>query len=276
MSASANTSDSSAAVEIERRRLADLLEVHVSSPLNLLLAQAAVYENALSGNTQALMAVSVLASLARSVQQSVRDLRDNLYPAVLDSLGLEPALEVLAAQTQRAHGVNITLLLERQRDRPPPAVELALYRAAQDMLHRAVFQARASQVVLRLLQRDGWLTFALADNGLVEAHLAALRPALAHVEQLGGQIETRSGEGWSFELLLRFATRPPVELTTREIEVLALVADGLTNKAIASRLHVSARTVNFHLDNIYSKLGVSSRTEAVVIALRSGWVSPAE
>lgn len=52
---------------------------------------------------------------------------------------------------------------------------------------------------------------------------------------------------------------PVDSLTEREIEVLHLVADGLTNKAIADRLTVSVRTVERHLSNIYSKLGVSGK-----------------
>jgi len=57
------------------------------------------------------------------------------------------------------------------------------------------------------------------------------------------------------------------ELTGRELEVLRLVAEGLHNKEIARRLSISARTVDRHCDNIYEKLGVASRTEAVVQAL---------
>lgn len=52
------------------------------------------------------------------------------------------------------------------------------------------------------------------------------------------------------------------DLSEREIEVLALVAQGLTNTQIAQRLSVSDNTVKFHLQNIYQKLGVNNRTEA--------------
>jgi DNA-binding NarL/FixJ family response regulator len=61
-------------------------------------------------------------------------------------------------------------------------------------------------------------------------------------------------------------------LTSREIEVLRLVAEGLTNKAIGRKLDISDRTVQGHLANIYGKLGVSSRTEAVTEALKRGWI----
>ena len=66
-------------------------------------------------------------------------------------------------------------------------------------------------------------------------------------------------------------SRPP--LSDREMEVLREAARGLPNKDIARRLNLSVRTVHTHLGNIFSKLGVGSRTEAVLLALRSGWIS---
>ena len=62
-------------------------------------------------------------------------------------------------------------------------------------------------------------------------------------------------------------------LTEREMEVLKLVTKGLSNKDIAEGLCLSVRTVQGHLANIFNKLRVSSRTEAVVHALREGWVT---
>jgi DNA-binding NarL/FixJ family response regulator len=62
-------------------------------------------------------------------------------------------------------------------------------------------------------------------------------------------------------------------LTSRETEVLRLAAQGLTNIAIGHELGISARTVQGHLANIYGKLEVQSRTEAVTEALRRGWIT---
>jgi DNA-binding CsgD family transcriptional regulator len=70
-----------------------------------------------------------------------------------------------------------------------------------------------------------------------------------------------------------FAPRePPVRalLTPREVEVLALVGEGLSNKAIARRLTISAHTVKYHLEAIFAKLGVRSRAEAIARGLRLG------
>jgi two-component system response regulator DegU len=56
--------------------------------------------------------------------------------------------------------------------------------------------------------------------------------------------------------------------------VLRCAAQGLTNYDIAQQLTVSVRTVEAHLTHVYNKLGVSSRTEAVVHAMRQGWIPP--
>jgi DNA-binding NarL/FixJ family response regulator len=60
----------------------------------------------------------------------------------------------------------------------------------------------------------------------------------------------------------------PSQPTDRELEILALVSEGLTNAQIARRLRVSDNTVKFHLQNIYLKLGVRNRTEAAAYFLR--------
>jgi NarL family two-component system response regulator LiaR len=61
-------------------------------------------------------------------------------------------------------------------------------------------------------------------------------------------------------------------LTDRELEVLRLAAQGLSNRDIAERLFVSPRTIQSHMANIFGKLQVGSRTEAVMVGLRRGWV----
>lgn len=66
------------------------------------------------------------------------------------------------------------------------------------------------------------------------------------------------------------------DLSPREQEVLAHLVRGLSDRDIAQALFISVRTVQTHLAHIYAKLGVHSRTEAAVIAVRKGWFSPAD
>ncbi|MDD4924846.1 MAG: response regulator transcription factor [Dehalococcoidales bacterium] len=63
------------------------------------------------------------------------------------------------------------------------------------------------------------------------------------------------------------------ELQNRQLEVLKLAARGMSNKEIAGSLEITERTVQTHLVSIFKKLGVSSRTEAVLRALREGWIT---
>jgi DNA-binding NarL/FixJ family response regulator len=78
----------------------------------------------------------------------------------------------------------------------------------------------------------------------------------------------------------RFASRPTGDdqainepLTARELEVLALMAEGLTNKRIAERLRISDQTVKFHVAAVSGKLGAVNRTDAVRRGVRRGLVA---
>ena len=78
------------------------------------------------------------------------------------------------------------------------------------------------------------------------------------------------------QALVETANQPPApgpDLTERELEVLTLMVEGLNNTQIAGRLTVSPSTIKSHVSNILSKLGVTSRTEAVTLALRNRIVS---
>jgi DNA-binding NarL/FixJ family response regulator len=67
-------------------------------------------------------------------------------------------------------------------------------------------------------------------------------------------------------------TAVPETLTPRELEVLQILAEGLSNKAIARRLGISDQTVKFHVASIGGKLGAQNRTEAVRLAIQRGLI----
>jgi len=78
------------------------------------------------------------------------------------------------------------------------------------------------------------------------------------------------------QVIVHAAGQPPkpgLDLTERERVVLALMVEGLNNTQIAGRLSVSPSTIKSHVSSILTKLGVSSRTEAVTLALRHGLVT---
>ncbi|HRF97981.1 MAG TPA: response regulator transcription factor, partial [Aggregatilineales bacterium] len=70
-----------------------------------------------------------------------------------------------------------------------------------------------------------------------------------------------------------FPAIPHIHLTPRELDVLKGVVEGMSNKEIAHALGMTIRTVKFHLDNIFSKLGVASRTAAALFAVQHGLLS---
>jgi DNA-binding NarL/FixJ family response regulator len=111
----------------------------------------------------------------------------------------------------------------------------------------------------------GWGYF-LRDKGDGSAPLAAALRAAA----LGTVVLDR-------HLRLGASVRPDTDndatLTVREREVLTLLALGLPNKQIASRLGVTPHTAKFHVAQILQKLGAESRTEAVTLAARRGWIA---
>jgi two-component system, NarL family, response regulator LiaR len=75
------------------------------------------------------------------------------------------------------------------------------------------------------------------------------------------------------QALIQAQRQPPkigFDLTDRELEVLALLVEGLNNPEIAERLVISRSTAKFHVSSILSKLGVGSRTEAVAVAVKEG------
>jgi DNA-binding NarL/FixJ family response regulator len=112
---------------------------------------------------------------------------------------------------------------------------------------------------------DGYVLKDIAPDELVQAIRGVARGEVLIQPQLAGRLLSRfgkQGRGARYDAL-----------TTRELEVLRLLARGLRNKEIAARLYVSERTVNFHLANIYQKLNVSGRTEALSKALEQGLIT---
>jgi DNA-binding NarL/FixJ family response regulator len=131
-----------------------------------------------------------------------------------------------------------------------------------------VLTAAAEDSMLVAATEAGCAGFILKTSPLDEL-VAAVRNAAA------GEIVVSS------ELLSRLLNRlrrghdqPAHELTTREAEILQLIAQGLTNGAIATRLFISVNTVRNHVQNILAKLDAHSKLEALSVAIRDGLIAP--
>src|SRR5512136_1468229 len=167
----------------------------------------------------------------------------------------KPDVAVLDIQMPRRSGIDVCRHVRAQRW---PIGILILTAYDDDPYVLAVLQAGANGYVLKTADADDIIQ-AVRD---VHEGKSALDPVIARklMAQLAGRAENK-----------------PIEtLTPRETDVLKLAAHGYTNKAIGAQLHVSDRTVQGHLANIFGKLHVTTRTEAVMRAVALGWLSPTE
>jgi DNA-binding CsgD family transcriptional regulator len=122
-----------------------------------------------------------------------------------------------------------------------------------------------------------WATLAAATDGAAAAQ--ALQESLAVFERLGARRYARRARRLLYKLGIRpsstLRTRPSATpLSPRELEIVLLVADDMTNVEIAERLIISPRTVTTHLDRIYTRLGINSRTALVRYAIEAGLLPP--
>ena len=111
---------------------------------------------------------------------------------------------------------------------------------------------------------------------LIRAERGAILRSEASAEQILRTVKTVNAGLLTFDasLIPQYTTLGEASeaLTPRENEVLALLAEGLSNREIASQLSISEHTIKFHIRSILGKLGASSRTEAVTRGLRSGLI----
>ena len=175
--------------------------------------------------------------------------------AVAETLRLHPDLVLLDITMPRLTGLEA---LHRIKEALPETgvVMLTVSDDNADLLEAA--KSGADGYLLKSLTADEFLDML---NGLQRGEAAMTRQTTARL--LRG---------------LTQATSQPVEpidqLTSREIELLRLVAVGMSNRAIAQTLSVSPNTVKYHLKNILQKLNVQNRTEAVSYAIGAGLLEP--
>lgn len=173
---------------------------------------------------------------------------------------LEPDVVVMDVRMPKVNGVEAT----RRIKAALPDVRILVLTAHDD-----------DEYVFALLQAgaNGYLLKTAEIDELVRAirTVASGQPALA--PEVTGKVMAQFTSGKSLPDVVTDAQDNFDGLTDRELGILKLVGKGMSNKQIGKKLFISDRTVQAHLSNIFSKLGVNSRTEAVMHAVRRGWIT---
>jgi DNA-binding NarL/FixJ family response regulator len=173
---------------------------------------------------------------------------------------LEPDLVVMDVRMPKMSGVEAT---RRIKEENPDVAVLVLTAHDDDEYVFALLQAGANGYLLKTAEMEE-LIKAIRT---VVAGQSSLDPAVA------GKVVAQFASGRTLPAALASVQDEYDGLTERELQILQLVGKGLTNKEIGKQLYISDRTVQAHLSNIFSKLGVNSRTEAVMYAVRKGWIA---
>ncbi|MGZ4589982.1 MAG: LuxR C-terminal-related transcriptional regulator [Actinomycetes bacterium] len=207
--------------------------------------------------------------IARALQETAGTARPRLLAA-----GVEVALAAGDLAAGRAHAEELTgiatsydsLLLSAMAAQASGSVLVAAGQAGEALpvLRRAwnawheldapYYAARVRTLVGR----------ACRELGDIDAARMEFEAARSTFEHLGAQPDLHQLHGWSSAEAV--ATQHPAGLTGREVQVLREVASGKTNRAIATELFLSEKTVARHLSNIFTKLGVASRAAATAYA----------
>jgi DNA-binding NarL/FixJ family response regulator len=179
--------------------------------------------------------------------QTAVDLAANLNPDVILMDVALPGLD----------GISATRLIKQHS---PTIAVLALSAHDEDQYVFALLEAGAAGYLLKTIRGAELVEGVRAVfRGEAALHPAVAKKVLGHFAHAPQKVELPG--------------RAEENLSERELEVLRLAGKGLSNKEIADRLVLSPRTVQAHFANIFSKLQVGSRTEAVLQGLRRHWIT---
>ena len=206
----------------------------------------------LVADDQTLFRRALVDLLERTPRLKVVDQVGDGRQAVKRALELQPDVVLMDIRMPGIDGVEATRLILAER----PATRILILTAFETDRHvLQALQAGASAYVLKDSEPDALITSILA----VHAGQRVVTGAAANrvVEMLTNSGPTRAYYD---------------NLTAREIEVLTLLASGLANKQIAHKIKISDKTVRNHISNIYEKVKVVDRSQAVLYAVRKGLV----
>ena len=191
------------AQEEERQRIARELHDGVGPTLASLNLRLRTLRKQLARESHASAAeLEELAGLAQSSIRDIRRLIQDLRPAVLDELGLMPALREYVTRYREEHGVAIDLSLPGMEERLPNSEEVALFRIVQEALANVAKHSQARRVAIEVRYEQESVLLSVTDDGLgfdpfepLPAEHLGLWSMRERVEQLGGRLEIESQPG---------------------------------------------------------------------------------
>ena len=216
----------------------------------LIVAASAERRSALQKLLRGAASIAVAGALPATAAAYVQHWQPD---AVLIDLGLNPgnAERLVAEVSGNFPGLTVIVLA----DHPEPAWTARMLRAG----------------LSSILPRDASCRQIAAAIQAASEELVVLHPEI--VDGMLSESLSEESEDPDVESSGPQHMEPLVEeLTRREVEVLRMVAAGLANREIASRLHVSEHTIKFHVSSVLGKLGVASRTEAVTCGIKRGFI----
>jgi DNA-binding NarL/FixJ family response regulator len=193
--------------------------------------------------------------LARSEEIRVVGEAADGREAVKKAGEMHPDVVVMDVRLPQLNGIEATRIISSQF----PGVKVLILSAYDDDSYvYPLFEAGAS----------GYLLKTSSGEELAAAIHAVYNGEIALSPHIGAKLVKRLSRRQVYQM-----KNMPEGLTSREMDVLRAAAYGLANKGIAAQLCISVQTVQVHLRNIFGKLQVSSRSEAVARAIQYGWIT---
>jgi signal transduction histidine kinase len=209
------------AQEEERRTIARELHDEVGQAFTAIKLELSVAERALGQNAGAIRALDDVRAIADRALQGVRDLSHLLHPALLDDIGLLPALERQLQQFSRRTGIRTELLQDGMDVRLASDAELCLYRVAQEALTNIgrhaeasscrIYLERMSSTVVMTVEDDGKGFPAAAGGGNLEERGLGLLSIRERVTDLDGRFRVDSAPGRGTRLTVELPAEPRLD-----------------------------------------------------------------
>jgi signal transduction histidine kinase len=227
------------------------------------------------------------------VQRAYSQVEDSLYklrqcvaslrPLELENHTFTDALNALLAEYKSSYPEVRIISDVHALGQLPARLETPIFRLIQEACNNVYKHAHATHIILRLYIFSGLLIIEVQDDGIgmqevqeeqtsSEQHMG-LRAMKERVHEVGGYWELHSSPDSGTLVKAHFPLQGAVAtLTNRERDILRLLIEGMTNRAIAERLSISQDTVKSHIHHIIQKMRVRDRTQAAVVATRQGWL----